>query len=110
LVKAHGVSTCNYLTDRPTTARLQRPITSIMMFWSQLITIAIIAKLATPNDRVVAYEIAENLAKRAEENLREHTNVDVILGATTKAGNLRSLDAIIVFRCDPCSRKLASKT
>jgi protein-L-isoaspartate O-methyltransferase len=78
-----------------------------MMFWSQLITIAITAELATPNDRVVAYEINENLAKRAEANLREYTNVDVILGDTTKAGNLPSLDAIMVFRCDPCSRKLA---
>ena len=78
-----------------------------MMFWSQLITIAITAELATPNDRVVAYEINENLAKRAEANLREYTNVDVILGDTTKAGNLPSLNAIIVFQCDPCSRKLA---
>ncbi|GEM_PF-3330557 len=86
---------------------MQSPITSIMMFWSQLITIAIIAELATPNDRVVAYKIDENFAKRAEANLREHTNVDVILGDTTKAGNLPSLDAIIVFRCDPCSQKLA---
>jgi protein-L-isoaspartate(D-aspartate) O-methyltransferase len=58
---------------------------------------AILAELATPDGRVIAYEIDENLAKRTEANLKEYTNVEVIPGDATKAENLQNLDAVVVF-------------
>lgn len=58
---------------------------------------AILAELATPSGRVIAYEIDPSLAARAKENLKHYPNVDVVSGDATVAENLPKLDAILVF-------------
>jgi len=58
---------------------------------------AVIAELVTPEGRVIAYEIDEDLAKRAEANLKEYSNVEVISGDATEAQILPNLDAVVVF-------------
>ncbi len=58
---------------------------------------AILAELAGPRGRVIAYEIEANLADRAKENLKHYPNVEVVSGDATAATDLPELDAILVF-------------
>lgn len=58
---------------------------------------AILAELAGPDGRVIAYEIDPDLATRAKENLKHYPNVEVVSGDATTAVNLPPLDAILVF-------------
>lgn len=58
---------------------------------------AVMAELITPKGRIIAYEIDQALAKRAENNLKKYKNVEIIPGDATKAENLPDLDAIVVF-------------
>ena len=58
---------------------------------------AILAELVSPKGRVVAYEIDDDLAKRATANLSEHPNVKVIAGDAVNARDLPELDVIVVF-------------
>ncbi|WP_456386799.1 protein-L-isoaspartate O-methyltransferase family protein [Profundibacter sp.] len=58
---------------------------------------AILAELVTDSGRVIAYEIDQNLATRAKDNLAGYGHVEVSSGDATKVESLPELDAIIVF-------------
>lgn len=55
---------------------------------------AILAELVGDRGTVIAYEIEEDLAARAKDNLRRYANVEVICGDATKAQSLPELDAL----------------
>ncbi|MBL4727684.1 MAG: methyltransferase domain-containing protein [Rhizobiaceae bacterium] len=56
---------------------------------------AILAELVTDKGRVIAYEVEEDLAKRAQNNLRHYPHVDVIFGDATQMEELPDFDVII---------------
>jgi protein-L-isoaspartate(D-aspartate) O-methyltransferase len=58
---------------------------------------AILAELTGPEGRVIAYEIDDDLARRAQSNLAHHAHVEVISGDATQAVDLPDLDVVVVF-------------
>jgi protein-L-isoaspartate(D-aspartate) O-methyltransferase len=58
---------------------------------------AILAELTGSEGRVIAYEIDEDLARRARSNLSRYPHVEVISGDATQAVHLPSLDIVIAF-------------
>ena len=58
---------------------------------------AILAELTGSDGRVIAYEIDEDLARRARSNLARYSHVEVISGDATQAVDLPSLDIVIAF-------------
>lgn len=58
---------------------------------------AILAELAGPTGRVIAYEIDASLAARAERNLQSYPIVEVIAGNATAAADLPALHAVAAF-------------
>lgn len=55
---------------------------------------AILAELVSPRGMVIAYEIENELAERARNNLRHYSNVEVVCGDATQAQSLPELDAL----------------
>jgi protein-L-isoaspartate(D-aspartate) O-methyltransferase len=58
---------------------------------------AILAELTGSEGRVIAYEIDEELARRAQSNLARYAHVEVISGDATQAVDLPSLDVVVAF-------------
>lgn len=58
---------------------------------------AILAELTGSGGRVIAYEIDDDLARRARANLARYSHVEVVLGDATQAVDLPSLDIVIAF-------------
>ncbi|MER8395934.1 methyltransferase domain-containing protein [Mesorhizobium sp. M1340] len=58
---------------------------------------AILAELTGSEGRVIAYEIDEELARRAQSNLAHYAHVDVIFGDATQAVDLPDLDVVVAF-------------
>ncbi len=58
---------------------------------------AILAELATSKGRVIAYEIDEELARRARSNLAPYAQVAVVSGDATSAVDLPDLDIVVAF-------------
>lgn len=58
---------------------------------------AIMAELAGPTGRIIAYEIDESLAERAARNLDAYPTVTVLAGDATQATDLPGLDAVAAF-------------
>jgi protein-L-isoaspartate(D-aspartate) O-methyltransferase len=58
---------------------------------------AILAELATPKGRVIAYEIDHELARRAASNVVHYAQVDVVSGDPTQATDLPNLDIVVAF-------------
>lgn len=58
---------------------------------------AILAELTGSDGHVIAYEIDDDLARRARINLAGYSHVEVILGDATQAIDLPSLDIVIAF-------------
>lgn len=58
---------------------------------------AILAELTGSKGRVIAYEIDEDLARRAQSNLARYAHVEVISGDATQAVDLPNLDVVVAF-------------
>ncbi|MER8962126.1 MULTISPECIES: rRNA adenine N-6-methyltransferase family protein [unclassified Mesorhizobium] len=58
---------------------------------------AILAELTGSEGRVIAYEIDEELARRAQSNLAHYAHVEVISGDATQAVDLPNLDVVVAF-------------
>lgn len=58
---------------------------------------AILAELTGSEGRVIAYEIDEELARRAQGNLARYAHVEVISGDATQAVDLPNLDVVVAF-------------
>jgi len=58
---------------------------------------AILAELTGSEGRVIAYEIDEELARRAQSNLAHYAHVEVISGDATQAVDLPNLDIVVAF-------------
>jgi protein-L-isoaspartate(D-aspartate) O-methyltransferase len=58
---------------------------------------AILAELTGSEGRVIAYEIDEELARRAQSNLARYAHVEVISGDATQAVDLPNLDVVVAF-------------
>jgi protein-L-isoaspartate(D-aspartate) O-methyltransferase len=58
---------------------------------------AILAELTGCEGRVIAYEIDEELARRAQGNLARYAHVEVISGDATQAVDLPNLDVVVAF-------------
>lgn len=58
---------------------------------------AILAELTGSDGRVIAYEIDEELARRARNNLARYAHVEVVSGDATQAADLPSLDVVVAF-------------
>lgn len=58
---------------------------------------AILAELTGSEGRVIAYEIDEELARRAQSNLAHYAHVEVISGDATQAVDLPNLDVVAAF-------------
>jgi protein-L-isoaspartate(D-aspartate) O-methyltransferase len=58
---------------------------------------AILAELTGSDGRVIAYEIDEDLARRARSNLARYRHVEVVSGDATQAVDLPGLDIVIAF-------------
>lgn len=56
---------------------------------------AILAELVTNKGRVIAYEVEDDLAKRAQNNLRHYAHVDVICGDATQIDDHPEFDVIV---------------
>ncbi|MER8882873.1 rRNA adenine N-6-methyltransferase family protein [Mesorhizobium sp. M0816] len=58
---------------------------------------AILAELTGSEGRVIAYEIDEELARRAQSNLAHYAHIEVIPGDATRAVDLPNLDVVAAF-------------
>ncbi|MER8956600.1 methyltransferase domain-containing protein [Mesorhizobium sp. M0833] len=58
---------------------------------------AILAELTGSEGRVIAYEIDEELARRAQSNLAHYAHVEVVSGDATQAVDLPDLDVVVAF-------------
>ncbi len=56
---------------------------------------AILAELAGPEGRVIAYEVEEALARRAADALSDRPQVEVVAGDATRAPDLPALDVVV---------------
>lgn len=56
---------------------------------------AILAELVTSKGRVIAYEIEDNLAKQAKDNLQHYAQVEILSGDATEAENLPKIDVVV---------------
>lgn len=70
---------------------------------------AILAELTGSEGRVIAYEIDEELARRAQSNLAHYAHVEVICGDATRAVDLPNLDVVAAFAGDVVSGSLTTK-
>ncbi|MBZ9736436.1 MULTISPECIES: protein-L-isoaspartate O-methyltransferase family protein [unclassified Mesorhizobium] len=58
---------------------------------------AILAELTDSGGRVIAYEIDEEFARRAQSNLAHYAQVEVVSGDAPQAVDLPDLDVVIAF-------------
>ncbi|MCP9233134.1 methyltransferase domain-containing protein [Mesorhizobium sp. LMG 17147] len=58
---------------------------------------ALLAELTGSEGRVIAYEIDEELARRAQSNLAHYAHVEVVSGDATHAVDLPDLDVVVAF-------------
>lgn len=56
---------------------------------------AILAELVTDQGHVIAYEIEDDLAKRAQENLRHYQQVEIVAGNAAEADSFPELDVVV---------------
>lgn len=56
---------------------------------------AILAELVSPTGRVIAYEIENDLAQRAAQNLEHYSHVEVVCGDATTVKDLPTHDALV---------------